>query len=753
MSAPTVMSERLVLSSAASSALGALSRALLAATRTASLYTADHPVVRASIERVQQAVMAATEADVAGAITVMPSALLVGGAVMDEKASAADVHASTELASHLHACGVLEIGFDVVVPAEAIAQLLAFLARLSTAADSVEGIAEAWLRDGHSAIRLEAVDYRTLLADRDPAKPGVQGDDVWRALVSALRSGRRSFDAGEQQRLLELTGDPIAIATLAETLTVEQCTPDGSPLLTTQATTILAAFRQLASVAAVIAPDRAPEVLRNLASALSRLNPHVSMQVLSVDRRREGGEGGALADALDEEALARIVAAAVALEGGASSRLAEVFELLVPDRGGQRRVLERARLIAAGQVAAGEGSDAAFDAFWTSIEALLLPYDDQPFVSEDYRVVLDANRAGDTAPPAGSLPELAEWMETLGERSLQHLSITLLTDLLRLELATDRAVVVLNHLAALAEDLLLAGEFEEALRVLEAISAACRRDDLATAVAQVLQRLGAGAALAETTTTIAELGDGDWGRLQHCYLEIGPSALAALDTLVTAEQETPASTRVTRVVAAMGEEAIAFLGDLLKQAGGGGRVRIAALLGEIGRPAAVPALQALLRSPEPRVLQAAVGALAGIDDPAAARALHVALAATDGDKRQAVVNALVMANDRLVVPLLVRVLEECHPLGQDFQVALHVLDALARLADPRAVSSIARIMMLRSWRSRRRLRALKRACVLALARTTDGSATHVLDQASRSGDRMLRGMLRAARAAAPAGAV
>jgi hypothetical protein len=744
------MSERLVLSPAASTALAALSRALLAATRTASLYPGEHPVVRASVGRVQQAIAAGAEAGIVAAIAVTPSSLLIGGIELASETNASDRTAALELASLLHRCGILEIGFDSVVPPEAIQKLVAFLARLSSAAVDPDGsISEAWLRDGHAAVRIEAVDYRTLLAERACSKQVVDQDGVWRALVAALRAGRQSFDAAEQQRLMDLAGDADAVLSLASTLTAEQCTPDGSPLLTTQAATILSCFRHLASVAAVIAPGRAQEVLRNVAAALSRLDPHVALQVLTLDKRAEGAEAGsALSAALDEEAIARIMAAAVALDGTASPRLVQVFGLLVPDRGGQRRVLARARAIAAEQATAVNGSAAAVEALWNSIEERLLAHDDEPFVSDDYRAVLDAHRSGQAAGPAANLPELEQWLDTLGEESIRHLSMALLTDLLRLEPATDRAVVVLNHLAAMAEDFMLAGAFEEALRVFEAITASARRDDLATAVAQVLARLGSGTAFAETAATIEDLSDDDWLRLEYCYLEAGPPALVSLERLIAGEHETRASERAGRVVTAMAEESVAFLSGLLTGAGTTARLRIATLLGGIGGPAAIPPLQTLLRSSDPRVLQRAVAALAGIDDPAAARALHVALAATDGDKREAVVNALVAANDRSVVPLLVRLLAQCQPLGADFQVALHVLDALGRLADPRGVGAITRVMMLRSWRARRRLRALKRASVQALSRITDASARGALDEASRSGDRMLRGMLRAGAATA-----
>lgn len=725
-----------------------LSRALLSAARTASLYPGDHPVVGASVKRLTQAIAAAADAGITAPIAVTPTTLLVGGAGPGDHLSGADSSAISDAASLLHVRGILEIAFDPVVPTAAVGRLLAFLVRLGTETIDEGTIAEAWTREGQPTVRIEAIDYRVLLEQRQARSAASQQDDIWRAIVSALQSGRQTFDEQEQQRLLELAGDPGALAGLAETLMADKCTPEGAPLVGTQAATVLACFRHLASIAAVIAPDRARDILSNLAGALLRLDPHVSMQVLSLETSGAPagppGAGGTLAASLSEEAVAQLLATVVALEGTASPRLAQMFELLVPDRGRQRLVLDQARtIVEAREAAAGR----PFDAFWTSIEELLLSYNDEQFVSEEYRAVLDGARSEAHGTPSVRLAEMAEWLDTLGEPALRDVSVALLVDLLRLEPAGDRAGTVLNHMADLADELLVGGAFGDALRVVQAMAGAAERKDLATAAAHVLDRLGAGAGVRETVATLGELDAADWEALERCYVAIGPSVLVALLDAVLADQDTSAASRAGAVFVALGEAAVAPLAALLERAGSVARRRVAGLLGRIGSPSAVPALQMLMRMPDPRVVQAAVAAIAGIDDPAAARAIHVALRATDGQRRESVVNALVAVHDRRVVPMLMRVLQECRPLSADFQVTLHALDALARLADARAVPSITRVMTLRAWLSRRRLRTLKRSAVDALARIEDPSARTALDSASQSGDRMLRSILRAYRAA------
>jgi hypothetical protein len=732
--------ERTILSAAESQALVTLSRGFLSAVRNWALYPAEHPTVRAAIERFRDAIAQALEAKVTSAISVTPTSLLVRGI------PAPDDVAIAETAALLHAHGILEIGFDPVVPAEAPARLLAFLGRPSVSFQEQGGVSEAWAQHGHPAIRIEAVDYRKVLEDHDAEKAVPRRDDVWRAIVSALASGRRTLDEREQERLLELADDPGELAALADTLIAEKCTPQGSPMVTTQAATVLASFRHLGSIASVLAPDRAQAILKNLATALLQMDPHVSMQLLFLEGQRSRADEPRLATALSEEGVAQLLATVLALEGQASPCVAQMFELLVPDLGRRRGVLERARMLARGR----HTGDQPFDAFWDSIEELLLSYNDQAFVTSEYRAVLDGSGAGSGTGDQASAPpvaELTEWITTVSEDHLRQLSIILFADLLRLETHTDRAIAALNQLADLADDLLIAGMYEDTMHVLEAIREAAAREDLMTPSAQALQRIGTSEGVREAAAMIADLGETEWSLLARCYRAIGASCLDALGALLLSGDDNLAAERAGDVFVAIGEDAIQPLVRLLDESPTTVRPRVAALLGRIASPAAVPALQAMLRAHDSRVIQAAVRALAGIDDPAATRAIHLALRASDGRAREMVVDALVAVADRRVVPMLVRVLESSRPLGSDYQVALHALDALARLRDGRAVCAVAAVMflrrsLLRSCFSRRKVRTLKRAAVRTLLETGDAAALQALDRAGRTGDRMLRGIVR-----------
>jgi HEAT repeat protein len=160
----------------------------------------------------------------------------------------------------------------------------------------------------------------------------------------------------------------------------------------------------------------------------------------------------------------------------------------------------------------------------------------------------------------------------------------------------------------------------------------------------------------------------------------------------------------------------------------------------------VPPLQALLRRNDPRVLRPAVSALAGIDDPSAARAIQTVLRAATGANRAAVIEALVAERDPRVVPMLMRILSESDPFGEDHQTVVDTLGAVSLLADDRAVPPVVTVMRKKRLFSRRKARAFKRAAVEALRAIRTPRAQDALLEAEKTGDRLLRKIIRAERA-------
>jgi HEAT repeat protein len=218
----------------------------------------------------------------------------------------------------------------------------------------------------------------------------------------------------------------------------------------------------------------------------------------------------------------------------------------------------------------------------------------------------------------------------------------------------------------------------------------------------------------------------------------GPSVVASVLPALQCEQETVAFRRAREIISHFGGAAAPYLAVLADDTRWFVQRNGALLLGAIRSADAVPPLQALLRKNDPRVLRPAIAGLAGIDDPSAARAVQTALRAMTGENRTAVVEALVAERDPRVVPMLVKMISEIDPFGPDHEVLLDALEAVRQLGDERAVPSVASVMRRKKWFGGKKAQAFKTASVRALAAIGTPRAASALDEAAKTGDRVLK---------------
>jgi HEAT repeat protein len=720
-------------------------RALVAAARSVALYPGSHPAVASSLQRLRAAV-GETVAEGLVELGVTPDTLLVGGVAL----AGADGPVA-EAAALLHGRDILQLGFagEVSVPT-----LQAFLGMLTLDADTLRargGPARIWSDTGDASIAIEQIDYEKVLEDREVRSPVTRKDELWRSIVQSVIERRKSLDEAAQRRLLEIAGDVAAIGDLAADVMAPAYALDGSPMLTSQAAAVLAAYRHLTGIVSVLAPERRDEVIGNLAAATANLDPHVVMQLLRSDDEREAGPGGAggvgvvrgIAAAFDDLKVAQLLATTLALEGQASARLAEVFDTIAPDEPRKRRVLTLTRSLL---TETDFGRTDQFKTLWSSMEELLVSYNERPFVSEQYRAGLDEIGSRADAMAAQDLPpDIGEWVATLGQDNVRRLSVTLLIDLLNLERDARRAPELARDVAGLAEDLLLAGDYAAAEEVVTALArAAADRQGVMSGPSRVaLDQLAGSAGLREVAALFGDLEDVEFEQLRAICVRLGPAATDALLAALGVEDETRARRRASDLIAAYGRAAVSRLAPLVGSGTWYVQRNAADLLGRIAAPDAVPLLQPLLRGADARVTRAAVRALAAIDDPAAARAVHTVLRASTGELRKAVVSALVAEQDPRVVPVLVRILTESEPLGADHVIVLETLEALGRVGDDQAVPPVATLMRRRSWLARRKVRALKQASLDTLRGIGTPAAAAALDAAAQGGDRLLRKLVRA----------
>src|SRR5205823_14589138 len=128
---------------------------------------------------------------------------------------------------------------------------------------------------------------------------------------------------------------------------------------------------------------------------------------------------------------AQLLATALAIDGQASDRLATIFNTIAPDDERKERVMTLTRSLLS---ETDFGKAGQFQTLWSSMEELLVSYNDKPFVSEAYRTALDgvggrAERMATVELP----PEIPEWMTSLGQESVRGLSVQMLIDLMTIE--------------------------------------------------------------------------------------------------------------------------------------------------------------------------------------------------------------------------------------------------------------------------------------------------------------------------------
>ena len=157
-----------------------------------------------------------------------------------------------------------------------------------------------------------------------------------------------------------------------------------------------------------------------------------------------------------------------------------------------------------------------------------------------------------------------------------------------------------------------------------------------------------------------------------------------------------------------------------------------------------PPLQTLLRRGDTRVMQAAVSAMARIDDPAAARAIHKVLQATAGPARAAVIEALVGLKDARVVPILGRLLQDSQPFGHDHALVLETLGALASIRGDGAIPQVAALARARRWRAWGKTQAVRTSALRTLRRIGSPRSQQAFDDLARTGDFFLKRLARSA---------
>ena len=710
-----------------------LARALTIALRSWGFYPPEHPAVALAVDRL---VASTTDAAAGGPLqlAVAPHALLVDDLPLDSSDLAV-----VECAELLHDRDILQLTVISGATEATVRSLLTVLSLDRETRRARGGPAAIWSAEGQHALMIEQIDYQELL-EREIDEGPARRDGIWKSLVRSMIMGRKTFTVEEQQRLLEISKDAGAIGELCKDTKEPYVTADGSPMVTTQAATVLAVYRHIAKTVAALEPERVPEVINSLALAAGNLEPGTALELLLQEEHRDDGMpiADALRQSFDDQQVALLLARALSSPGQTTNRLAQVLDTLAPDEQRKRRILTLARKLV------GErdfGSKRPIDDIRKSLDELLLKYDESTYVSTDYRQSMDhaATRAADLAA-RGLPPEIDEWLETLGHESVRRLSGQLLIDLLRNETVPGRMGETATDMGAFVEELMLAGAFGECLPVVEELLAAITRKPAINpdACRKVVDALGASTALTEAATHLGDQTADEFAVFEKLIRAIGPPAVPGLMSAYQRDGGGVATDRATTLLSKLGPAAIPVIAAALEDPRWFVRRELAKALGHIGTAAAVAPLQALLRGGDVRVLPTVVSALAGIEDQAAVRALHMVLRASAGDARAAVIATLVGLKHPRVVPILVRILEDSDPFGPENPLVLDTLGALATLRDDRAVAPIAALARRKRWIAWGKTTKLREASLQALKRIGSQKSQSALTELSKTGDFFLK---------------
>lgn len=736
------MADAPTLSPEVSRSVSALARTLVASARSWALYPPDHPAVRGSLDRLRSSIAETTHGQIF-AFGVTPDTLLVAGIAVGGR----DAGAIAEAARWLHDRDILQLTFAGEVTVPALQRLLGMLSEDSRVIRQRGGPEKVWAEEGDPAIAVQQIDFSHVLEDRDVTNPVRRKDDLWRSIIRGILDRKKPTDEAAQARLLEIAGDVMAIGELANDVIAPHHTMDGSPMLTSQAAAVVAAYHHLVGIVDVLSPERRQEVMQNLATATANLNPHVVMQMLTGGPGEGGGGAGGdtgggavvtgIIEAMNDDRVAQLLATTLAIEGQASERLATVFNTIATDDDRRTRVLSLTRRLLS---ETDFGRQDAFQSLWSSMEELLLTYNEKPFVSASYRSGLD-QVGGRAEQMASDVPaDLVEMMDSLGQDNVRRLSVRLLIDLLTIEKDPARAPELARDVAALTQDLLLAGDYESTLAVVTALQTQAGDPGAVSHQSSrvALDGVVGTAPFVETAEILGEMADAEAALFADICGRIGVASTDALKAHLEPEAATPGRTRATAIIRQFGARAVGRLSSVVGSARWAAQRNAAELMGEIGAAEAVPLLQPLLRSQDARVTTAAVRALSSINDPAAARAVHTVLRAATGEQRRAVVDALVALRDARVVPVLVRIVEESDPFSADHAIVLDALDALSRVGDDQAVPVLTTLMRRKKLFARKKTRALKEQSLAALRAIKTPAADRAIEDAATSGDRLLR---------------
>jgi hypothetical protein len=707
-------------------------RACKAAARAVTLYPSTHPAIRLSLARL---VDAAARITAKGSVQlgVVPDNLLLDGA-----GSARPDQAVRETGALLHNHMIGLVTLHSSPDPEGWLPFLNLLAKPLEEVRASGGVARLWAATGQRHLDLQEIDYADILRERAGGQE-TRWDDIIRACLN-LDS---PLDEETLKGLLDVCGDQEKFSEFL--LALEQ---NGETSMGSKASALLRMLRGVVDLVSKTDPGKLEPLLKNLAQGLGTISPELLLELLSTEEGRADKAADfvlQVATRMTDTTLGGFVARGVISQGGATTRLAQAFQTLVPDADRRPGLLEIARTqVAESPLGAGEG----FLDLWKNAADMLSSYSDEQFVSESYArelsgartQALEVERVSDDPPE-----RIGGWISSVGAAEVRALDLRLLLDLLTIEMDLERwrhvAITSVSHI----EDLLLVGDFDGAQQLTGLLANEITQDGPRKAAAEAaLTRLVSGAMMTHIVSHLRSVDDETVEQLKSlCYM-VGPSVIKGLAEALAIEKRTATRQRLTQLLLGFGAAGRPAVEQLRASANPAVRRTAIHLLREFGGTDALPDLTALLDDAEPHVQREAVRAILSIGTEDAYAELQRALATGTNQTREALTGALVSMRSERAIPLFEYIVRRIDRKGPLRGVYLRAVESLGALKAEQAIDLLRDALYSGEWWAPFRTAELRKTAATALRDIGTARAVAVLQEAAQSGPRGVRAAAKAA---------
>lgn len=723
-----------------------LARACKAATRIVSLYPPSHPTIQTSLTRITDAGAHAV-AQGPFTITVEPDTLTVTGLRLARPDTAVN-----ELAALLHSHRVGALTLEGRLTGAAWHSFLMLLAQPPEEVRSEGGISAAWTAAGGGPLAIREIDYALVLREGSGGTP-----IVWdRVLQDFLQGDGRTPDSGAVASFMQIATDAGRLSDfLPQALTV--ATEQGVPLKRQQQQ-LAQLLQAVATHARAEQPEQFQAVLDNMAAALPSLAPDFVTAILS-GRASAAADGvpappagevdlaSALRPRLDDAAIARFVASTLARERGASGRLAEAFQALVPDKAAHERILGQAEaLVAEGAV----GDDPALPTLWQDAARLLTSYSDEDYISDTY--ASDLSKAREAAVELDRISDdppdrIAAWVATVAEPEVDSLNHALIVDLISTEYRPEAWAEIIPLATDHLESVLPSGEFTRAQDVLDRLRhvAADESSSIAPHAAQALRGLASGTVGRLAVGFLRQATDRTATAATRFCQMLGPGLVGPLVETMVAESNVHTVRRLRETVIGFGPDARAQLDGLLGSAVPSVRRLAIELIRAVGGSGTLPNVAQLLEDADTLVQREAVRAVVETGTDEAFASLHAVLTGGAPELRDGITAALGLLRDPRAGRLFAYLLRRTDHRGRGEDRVLEFIRLIGNTGASagEAIEALTDILRRGEWWAPRRTRRLRSAAAETLGASRAPAAVDALRQVASDGPRGARRIARA----------